>query len=127
MRGHEVILLVEDDETVRTLTATILRSHGFEALEAASGEDAELVMAREGHRVELVLSDIVLSGISGPVFVERLRHTWPALRVLFMSGYADDAVVHNGLLEREVAFIQKPFVPDALLRKVRETLDAPIA
>jgi signal transduction histidine kinase/CheY-like chemotaxis protein len=123
--GDEVILLVEDDETVRTLTATILRSHGFEALEAASGEEAEAIVARDGHRVDLVLSDIVLPGMSGPHLVERLRATWPALRVVFMSGYADDAVVRHGLLEREVAFVQKPFVPDALLRKVRETLDAP--
>ena len=81
-------------------------------------------MANEGQRVDLVLSDIVLSGMSGPQLVERLRTTWPDLRVVFMSGYADDAVVRHGLLEREVAFIQKPFVPDALLRKLRETLDA---
>jgi signal transduction histidine kinase/CheY-like chemotaxis protein len=123
VRGHEVILLVEDDETVRTLTATILRSHGFVALEAASGEDAEAMMAHEGHRVDLVLSDIVLPGMSGPSLVERLHRTWPTLRVVFMSGYADDAVVRHGLLGPEVAFIQKPFVPGSLSRKVRETLD----
>jgi CheY-like chemotaxis protein len=123
VRGHETILLVEDDETVRNLTATILRAHGFVAVEAASGEEAETLMAQDGHRIDLVLSDIVLSGISGPQMIERLRRTWPSLRVVFMSGYADDAVVRHGLLEREVAFIQKPFVPDALLRKVRDTLD----
>jgi signal transduction histidine kinase/ActR/RegA family two-component response regulator len=122
--GDESILLVEDDETVRALTATILQSHGYDVLEAASGEEAEALMANEGRRVDLVLSDCVLSGMSGPQLVERLRTTWPDLRVVFMSGYADDAVVRHGLLEREVAFIQKPFVPDALLRKLRETLDA---
>jgi signal transduction histidine kinase/CheY-like chemotaxis protein len=125
VQGHEAILLVEDDESVRALTATILRSHGFVALEAASGEEAEALMEHEGHRIDLVLSDIVLSGISGPHLVERLRRKWPTLRVVFMSGYADDAVVRHGLLEREVAFVQKPFVPDVLLRKLRETLDAP--
>jgi signal transduction histidine kinase len=125
VHGHETILLVEDDESVRVLTATILRGHGFVTLEAGSGEEAEALMAREGHRVDLVLSDIVLSGISGPSLVERLKPTWPDLRVVFMSGYADDAVVRHGLLERDMAFVQKPFVPDVLLRKLRETLDAP--
>jgi DNA-binding NtrC family response regulator len=125
VQGHETILLVEDDDSVRELTAIILGSHGFEILEAASGEQAEAVMAREGDRVDIVLSDIVLSGISGPHLVERLHRTWPQLPVVFMSGYADDAVVRHGLLEREVAFVQKPFVPDVLLRKLRETLDAP--
>jgi signal transduction histidine kinase/CheY-like chemotaxis protein len=123
--GHETILLVEDDESVRALTATILRSHGFVTLEAESGEQAEALMAREGYRVDLVLSDIVLSGISGPSLVERLQRTWPDLRVVFMSGYADDAVVRHGLLDRDMAFVQKPFVPDVLLRKLRDTLDAP--
>ena len=66
----------------------------------------------------------MLSGISGPTLVERLQRTWPGLRVVFMSGYADDAVVRHGLLERDMAFVQKPFVPDVLLRKLRETLDA---
>jgi two-component system, cell cycle sensor histidine kinase and response regulator CckA len=122
--GRETLLLVEDDDSVRELTATILRSRGFTVVEAASGEDAEAVMAGDGRRIDLVLSDIVLSGMSGPTLVERLHATWPDLPVVFMSGYADDAVVRHGLLEREVAFVQKPFVPDVLLRKVRETLDA---
>jgi two-component system cell cycle sensor histidine kinase/response regulator CckA len=126
VQGHETILLVEDDDAVRALTATLLRSHGFVMLEAASGEEAETVMARDGHRVDLVLSDIVLTGISGPHLVERLHRTWPRLRVVFMSGYADDAVVRHGLLEPEVAFVQKPFVTDVLLRKLRDTLDAPL-
>jgi signal transduction histidine kinase/CheY-like chemotaxis protein len=126
VQGHETILLVEDDDAVRALTATLLRSHGFVMLEVASGEEAETVMARDGHRVDLVLSDIVLTGISGPHLVERLHRTWPRLRVVFMSGYADDAVVRHGLLEPEVAFVQKPFVTDVLLRKLRDTLDAPL-
>jgi signal transduction histidine kinase/ActR/RegA family two-component response regulator len=123
VQGRETILLVEDDEAVRELTATILRSRGFVVVAAASGEEAETVMARDGHRIDLILSDIVLSGMSGPNLVERLHAAWPDLRVVFMSGYADDAVVRHGLLEREVAFVQKPFVPDVLLRKIRETLD----
>jgi signal transduction histidine kinase/CheY-like chemotaxis protein len=125
VQGHETILLVEDEDSVRALTATILRSHGFVVLDASSGEEAETVMAQQGHRVDLVLSDIVLTGISGPVLVERLHGAWPHLRVVFMSGYADDAVVRHGLLERDMAFVQKPFVPDVLLRKLRETLDEP--
>ena len=81
------------------------------------------VLLRNGHNVDLVLSDIVLSGMSGPELAEKLRKQKNNVRFLFMSGYADDAVIRHGILETEVAFIQKPFTPDALAQKVRETLD----
>jgi CheY-like chemotaxis protein len=123
-RGTEHVLIVEDDAAVRLLTSTVLREQGYRVSEAPSGEAAEDLLRREGDGIDLVLSDIVLSGMSGPQLAERLRATRPKLRVLFMSGYADDAVVRHGILETEVAFLQKPFTPDALARKVRETLDA---
>jgi signal transduction histidine kinase/CheY-like chemotaxis protein len=122
--GTERVLLVEDDAAVRTLASTLLRTRGYAVMEAESGEAAEALLGRDGVAVDLVVSDIVLSGMSGPQLTERLRTSRPDLRVLFMSGYADDAVVRHGILETEVAFIQKPFTPDALARKVRETLDA---
>ena len=123
-RGIEHVLLVEDDAAVRMLTSTVLRAQGYTVTEAASAEAAEKILGGDGHRIDLVLSDIVLPGMSGPQLAERLRTTRPGLRVLFMSGYADDAVIRHGILETEVAFIQKPFTPDALARKVRDTLDA---
>jgi signal transduction histidine kinase len=122
-RGAERVLIVEDDKAVRLLTSTVLRGQGYTVTEAASAEAAEALLEHDG-AVDLVLSDIVLSGMSGPQLVDRLRVSRPDLRVLFMSGYADDAVIRHGILETEVAFIQKPFTPDALARKVRETLDA---
>jgi signal transduction histidine kinase/CheY-like chemotaxis protein/ligand-binding sensor domain-containing protein len=123
-RGTERVLLVEDDAAVRLLTSTVLREQGYEVTEAESAEIAEALLAQDRLGVDLVLSDIVLSGMSGPQLADRLRASRPDLRVLFMSGYADDAVIRHGILETEVAFIQKPFTPDALARKVRETLDA---
>jgi signal transduction histidine kinase len=122
--GTERVLLVEDDAAVRGLAATVLRSRGYTVIEAPSAEAAEGLLARIDTPVDLVLTDIVLTGMSGPQLAERLRSSHPKLRVLFMSGYADDAVVRHGLLESEVSFIQKPFTPQALARKVRETLDA---
>jgi signal transduction histidine kinase/CheY-like chemotaxis protein len=123
-RGAERVLLVEDDGAVRLLTSTVLRGLGYQVIEAPSAEEAEGLIDGDGEGIDLVVSDIVLPGISGPQLAERLRATRPFLRVLFMSGYADDAVIRHGILETEVAFIQKPFTPDALARKVRETLDA---
>ena len=96
--------------------------HGYKVTEAASAEAADILL-RNGHNVDLVLSDIVLSGMSGPELAEKLRKQKNNVRFLFMSGYADDAVIRHGILETEVAFIQKPFTPDALAQKVRETLD----
>jgi signal transduction histidine kinase len=121
-RGCETVLLVEDDDAVRNLASTILRMHGYKVTEAASAEAADILL-RNGHSVDLVLSDIVLSGMSGPELAEKLRKRQNHVRFLFMSGYADDAVIRHGILETEVAFIQKPFTPDALAAKVRETLD----
>jgi signal transduction histidine kinase/CheY-like chemotaxis protein len=123
-RGAERVLLVEDDAAVRLLTSTVLRGQGYSVTEAESAEAAEALLEQDGDGVDLVLSDIVLSGMSGPQLADRLRASRPDLRVLFMSGYADDAVIRHGILDTEVAFIQKPFTPDALARKVRETLDA---
>lgn len=125
-RGTETVLLVEDDDAVRSLASVVLRQHGYKVMEAASAEAAERILHSDHESIDLVLSDIVLSGMSGPQLSEKLRKTRPdiQMRFMFMSGYADDAVIRHGILETEVAFIQKPFTPDGLARKVRETLDS---
>jgi len=125
--GNERILIIEDADPVRALAATVLRRSGYEVVDVPGGEAAELLFADTGFDVDLVLSDIVLKGMSGPQFAERLRRMRPSTRVLFMSGYADDTVVQYGAVAVQGAFLQKPFTPESLASKVREILDAPVS
>jgi signal transduction histidine kinase/CheY-like chemotaxis protein len=124
--GNERVLIIEDADPVRALAATVLQRSGYEVVDVASGEAAETLFADEGFDVDLVLSDIVLKGMSGPQFVERLRRARPGIRVLFMSGYADDTVVKFGAADVHRTFLPKPFTPESLASKVREILDAPL-
>jgi signal transduction histidine kinase/CheY-like chemotaxis protein len=124
--GHERVLIVEDADPVRALAATVLKRSGYEVVDVPSGEDAERLFEDDGFEVDLVLSDIVLKGMSGPQFVERLRASRPGTRVLFMSGYADDTVLSYGAIDVTRAFLQKPFTPESLASKVRDILDAPV-
>lgn len=122
-RGTETILLVEDDEGVRGLALVCLRMHGYRVLTASDGKEAlELVRAHQGP-LDLILTDVVMPNLSGPELAAGIRGQFPDLKVLFMSGYTDDAVVRHGLLEAEVSFIQKPYTPQALAEKVRHVLD----
>jgi len=123
----DVVLLVEDDAPVRYLVQTILTESGYRVLEAADGPSALDVFARHGHEVSLVLTDIVMPHMSGRALVERLRPLAPDLKILFMSGYTSDVIGNHGVFDSSVAFLQKPFAPDELLRRVREVLDAPAA
>ena len=124
-RGTETVLLVEDEARVRAMTGIALRGGGYTVLEAGSAEEATRVFAaRPEGAVDLLLTDVVMPGASGRVLAERLSAAAPGLKVLYMSGYTDDAVVRHGLLAAEVAFVQKPFALDALLQKVRKVLDA---
>jgi signal transduction histidine kinase/ActR/RegA family two-component response regulator len=122
-RGHETILLVEDESIVRELVARVLRTHGYAVIEAADGEEA-LAIAQAEPAIHLLLTDVVMPGISGRELAERLAASRPELRILYMSGYTDEAIVHHGVREGEAEFIAKPFTPDALARKVRGVLDA---
>jgi PAS domain S-box-containing protein len=124
--GGETILLVEDDEQLRTLTAQILRRHGFQVLEAHHGRHAAEVFAAHADAVQLLLTDVVMPEQGGRALAESLVASHPGLRVLYMSGYTDDAVVHHGVLEREMNFVQKPFTPAALVGAVRGVLDATV-
>ncbi len=123
--GSETILLVEHDEPVRSLVRRILTSKGYTVLEASRPDEAQLVCQQHEGPIHLMLTDVVMPGISAPELAERVATLRPETRVLYMSGYADIAVVHHGVLEASTAFIAKPFMPDALARKVREILDGP--
>jgi PAS domain S-box-containing protein len=120
---QETLLVVEDDPAVRALTRTVLKSSAYDVFEASDPEDALRWVEEHNQPIHLLVTDVVMPGMSGRVLAERLTALRPSLKVLYVSGYTDDAVVRHGLLEAEVAFLQKPFSPDALTRKVREVLD----
>ncbi len=125
--GSETILLVEDEEVVRNLSCKILESCGFKVLQAENGIAALALFERENPTIDLLLTDVVMPQMGGRELAEELGRRTPGLRVLFTSGYTDDAVVRHGILGTGANFIQKPFTLDALLRKVRELLDSPVS
>ena len=126
--GGETILLVEDEQQVREVASLILRRGGYKVLLAENGEQGLAVAEEHGRGIDLLITDVVMPRMNGRQLVERLTPRWPDLKVLFMSGYTDDAIVHHGVLEEGVNFLQKPITPDALLRRVHEVLDrAPLS
>jgi two-component system, cell cycle sensor histidine kinase and response regulator CckA len=123
-RGTETILLVEDEELVRNLAREVLESYNYQVLEAAKGGTALLLCEHHEEPISLLLTDIVLPEMSGHLLAERLSQLRPEMKVLYMSGYTDNAIVHHGVLDEGTNFIQKPFTPTALVKKVREVLDS---
>jgi PAS domain S-box-containing protein len=123
-KGTETILLVEDDEAVRGLTEMVLRSYGYTVLVAEGPEDAQKISKSLTAEIQLVLTDVVMPSMSGRELVRKLLERHPHVRVLYMSGYTDNVIASGGVLEPGLAFLQKPFTPAALARKVREVLDA---
>jgi signal transduction histidine kinase len=123
-RGSETVLLVEDESGVRRLARKILEARGYTILEAASGDEALEIARSHTGLIHLVATDVIMPGMSGRVLWDRLRVLSPDSRVLFMSGYTDDAIARHGVLEPGIAFLQKPFTPRGLAEKVRDVLDA---
>ncbi len=122
-RGSETVLIVEDEESVRSLAQKVLRSEGYTVLDACAGPEALGVRASYTGRIHLLLTDVIMPGMSGRELAEQLIPLDYSMRVLYMSGYTDDAMLRRGVLEKGTAYIQKPFTPDALARRVREVLD----
>jgi two-component system cell cycle sensor histidine kinase/response regulator CckA len=122
--GHETILLAEDEVAVRDLAARVLREHGYTVLEASDGEEAYQRIAEAHQRIDLLLTDVIMPKVYGSQLAERIIAMHPHIRVLFISGYTDNTLVHRQELVSGGAFLQKPFSAGALARKVREVLDA---
>ncbi len=123
-RGGETILVAEDDEAVRNLTIRVLEQTGYTVLGSPNPEDALEQARRHPGDVHLVLTDVVMPQMSGRELAERITQTRPGVKVLYMSGYTDDIIVRHDVLDPGIEFIQKPFLPSSLVRRVREALEA---
>jgi DNA-binding NtrC family response regulator len=120
--GTETILVVEDEEGVRSLVRLALISGGYKVLEAPNAESAMALCSSHDAPIHLLLTDVVMPQMSGPEVASKVAALRPGIKVLYMSGYTDDAVVHHGVLALDMPFIQKPFSPVSLRKKIREVL-----
>ncbi len=123
-QGVEIVLIAEDEPSVRAMAARILRGRGYTVFEASNGKEALDIAEKYAGEIHLVLTDVVMPGISGRELVSRLKAIRPGIKSLYVSGYTDDAIVHGGMLDSGVAFLQKPFTVEALAQKVREVLNS---
>jgi CheY-like chemotaxis protein len=120
--GRETVLVVEDEDAVREFAARALRQYGYSVLVARRAQEALLIAAEHPGAIDVVLSDVIMPHTSGPGLMTKLRELRPAARVVFMSGFTENALGHHGVLESSHPFLQKPFSPEALARKIREAL-----
>jgi CheY-like chemotaxis protein len=123
LTGSETVLVVEDEPGVRELVRKVLQRGGYRVILAATPTEAIELLSTTTDPIDLLMTDVVLPEMSGRVLASRIALTRPALRVLYMSGYTDNAIVHHGVLDPGTPFLQKPFTPTTLTAKVRETLD----
>jgi CheY-like chemotaxis protein len=121
--GTETLLVVEDEDAVRLLTRTILERAGYQVFAAANPEQAETLFAAYMNRFKLLVTDVIMPGASGPAFFERLERQHPGLKALYVSGYTNDMITHQGQLKPGVEFLQMPFTAEALTQRVRRILD----
>jgi two-component system, cell cycle sensor histidine kinase and response regulator CckA len=126
-RGTETILIVEDESALRELTCSILEEYGYTVIGAAGVQEALEIVSEASPPIDLLLTDVVMPGMGGRELANQLQELFRGLRVLFMSGYADDVIVHRGVLSKTTRLIQKPFTKRTLLTKVRESLDASVS
>jgi CheY-like chemotaxis protein len=126
LAGSETILFAEDDDSVRSLACRVLRKHGYTVLAASGGGEALLLCERHAGRIDLLLTDVVMPQMSGRELAERLASLRPDMRVLYTSGYTDDAILRYGMLDNTNALLEKPYSPETLLRRVRAVLASPI-
>jgi two-component system cell cycle sensor histidine kinase/response regulator CckA len=124
-RGRETVLIAEDMAAVRAVTKQMLERQGYTVLEAPDGESALQLAGQHPGPIELLVTDVVMPMLGGRQLASRLRELRPNVKVLYISGYTDDAIVHHGILDAGIAYLQKPYTPDALARKVREVLGPP--
>ena len=124
LQGSETILVVEDEKSLRTMICKMLRTNGYKVLEAADGAQALAVYEENQQKIDLLLTDVVMPGMSGKDLADLITGQRPGIAILFMSGYTDDEIVHQGILFPDTHFIQKPFTPESLGKKIRETLKA---
>ena len=122
-KGTETILLVEDEPAVRELTRMVLAAQGYSVVEAQNAEDAERLSENHGTQIHLLLTDVIMPGVSGRELARRITARHPKMRVLYMSGYTHNVIADSGTLETGIAFLQKPFSPATLVEKVRDVLD----
>jgi two-component system cell cycle sensor histidine kinase/response regulator CckA len=121
--GRETVLVVEDADGLRELTKRLLEMQGYTVI-AASNADQALQLFEEHPSIDVLLTDVVMPGASGPELTKQLAERRPGLKVIYMSGYTDEAIVQHGVLQPGVAFLHKPFTSKALGRKIRDVLDA---
>ena len=123
LTGSETILVVEDDEPLRRLASTILRRYGYQVLEAQDSDEALTVSRGHEGPIDLILTDVVMPGINVREMTEKIRSVRPEVKVLYTSGYTSDIIAHYGVLDPDIAFLEKPITPEKTVRKVREVLD----
>ena len=123
--GSGTILVVEDEVQVRELVQEILQAEGYTVLTAADGDEGLQLCTAYGGPIDLLLTDVVMPRLSGPEMAQCILPMRPTIKIVYMSGYASDAMGDHGVLDPGTAFLQKPFTPDILIRKVRKTLDTP--
>ena len=123
VNGTETVLLVEDEEGVRKLASLVLQTHGYKVLVASDGNEAIRQAEQHGGQIDLLFTDVVMPGMGGRELANILMTRYAHMKVLFSSGYTNDAVVRHGLSQDDVSFLQKPYDPFALVAKVRQVLD----
>ena len=122
-RGSETVIVIEDDEMVRKMAYRILKRQGYDAYRAQSGGDALALCNKMEKPADIIITDVVMPNMSGPEFVDIIRKNWPEVKILYMSGYTPNYIVHEGVLDPGIPYLQKPFDPVIFLRKVRNVLD----